>query len=860
MRTILALIPLLVACQEGADMGSVEDDELLDEDGLPYERLPVPPAAECAQRWSIPTATANAGNNQYVAYQGAVSCSGGSSAGARALAEHLENTFPGTAGYGIYDCRSIAGSASLSLHSEGRAIDLMIPLDYSQSYGANNRVGDVIGNWLIENAQAIGIQRIIWDRTIWDADNAVPKDHCVDISNPHWDHLHIELSWDGANQLTPWFHGGATTPAPVAEPDPYTNQWGSFVIDSNNAYNTWAWNVDVPASWSSSTAYGPYWNTGYWKAPTAFWGLDFADFIFLRGEPGCVSGWAWWPNSPTHAPDTFIIAYHEPAGHISGYDAGLVELGRATVDQRVNGGQWNYLGSWNFPAGTNKISVDRWTNSLVGEAVADAIQMIPSGLCAFTPEVAGQFVIDDHNPNNDTSRYYFSAPASWNYKTWVVPSWQFGFWQAPTSYWGLDFADFQFNVSTPTCYAVDAWWPAHAGYAPDTYMIAYHEPMGAIDGWNAALMELGRASVDQRTNGSKWNRLGTWRFPAGWNKISIDRWTESLVGWAAADAVRLTPSSECPAPCPDTDRDGALDCEEACPNDPGKTIPGTCGCGQSDADADGDGLPACFDACPTDPAKAAPGSCGCGVADTNTDGDAQPDCLETCDTDPAKTAPGACGCGVPDTNTDGDAQPDCLETCDTDPAKTAPGACGCGVPDTNTDGDAQPDCLETCDTDPAKTAPGVCGCGAPDRDLDGNGSIDCVRCGDGAVQAPEVCDDGGQAAGDGCSATCQPEALVLDAVNPGTAGVSNRFRARNVANGTTVAFVLSANLGSTPVPGCPGVTVPLSRPVVIGTPRGQGGEATFDVQVPGNVAGRAFAIVAVDLSTCRVSTARFETF
>ena len=49
----------------------------------------------------------------------------------------------------------------------------------------------------------------------------------------------------------------------------------------------------------------------------------------------------------------------------------------------------------------------------------------------------------------------------------------------------------------------------------------------------------------------------------------------------------------------DSDGDGTADGCDGCPDDPGKTEPGICGCGIADADPDGDGLLNCHDNCPT---------------------------------------------------------------------------------------------------------------------------------------------------------------------------------------------------------------------------------------------------------------------
>jgi len=61
----------------------------------------------------------------------------------------------------------------------------------------------------------------------------------------------------------------------------------------------------------------------------------------------------------------------------------------------------------------------------------------------------------------------------------------------------------------------------------------------------------------------------------------------------------------------DTDRDGLLDCLDACPSDPAKVVRGVCGCGVPDVDSDGDGVPDCFDQCPLDPNNNVDRGCGC---------------------------------------------------------------------------------------------------------------------------------------------------------------------------------------------------------------------------------------------------------
>lgn len=176
----------------------------------------------------------------------------------------------------------------------------------------------------------------------------------------------------------------------------------------------------------------------------------------------------------------------------------------------------------------------------------------------------------------------------------------------------------------------------------------------------------------------------------------------------------------------DSDFDGTPDCVDVCELDPNKIQPGICGCGFSDGDSDGDGALDCLEQCPEDPFKQAPGVCGCGQADQDSDGDGALNCLEECPNDPLKLDRGFCGCGVPDQDLDNDRVFDCVDQCPEDPNKWQEGVCGCGVDDfADRDQDLTPDCIDLCPDDPSKAEPGICGCGELERDLDGDGVFDC---------------------------------------------------------------------------------------------------------------------------------------
>jgi MYXO-CTERM domain-containing protein len=134
----------------------------------------------------------------------------GAHPGTEELANYIYARWPYARRGGNYSCRrnsNPSSTAYLSVHSVGRAIDVMIP----QAGGdADNTAGDAIANWLIENAEYVGIQRVIWDGWYWNGSRR--GNHFSPITGSasrHTDHIHVEVSVDGAHRRTRFFTDGA---------------------------------------------------------------------------------------------------------------------------------------------------------------------------------------------------------------------------------------------------------------------------------------------------------------------------------------------------------------------------------------------------------------------------------------------------------------------------------------------------------------------------------------------------------------------------------------------------------------------------------------------------------------------------
>jgi hypothetical protein len=130
-------------------------------------------------------------------------CSGGLSPGTQDVLDYLRMQFPTIYAWAGYCCRDVSDAAipagRMSVHGTGRALDLFVPAIR----------GDEVANWLVLHAQEIGIQRVLWNRSLWDA--ARPPGARLQPyagSSGHESHVHVELGVAGAERRTAWFGGG----------------------------------------------------------------------------------------------------------------------------------------------------------------------------------------------------------------------------------------------------------------------------------------------------------------------------------------------------------------------------------------------------------------------------------------------------------------------------------------------------------------------------------------------------------------------------------------------------------------------------------------------------------------------------
>jgi hypothetical protein len=116
-------------------------------------------------------------------------CTGGFTQGAASLSELImERYSPPVTSVGGYSCRQNTNDNSVSIHGVGRALDIMI--DGTTPKGLET--GTRIRNFVINNAEQLGVQVVIWDRHIWSVNEKGWRDY--NGPNPHTDHLHVEIN------------------------------------------------------------------------------------------------------------------------------------------------------------------------------------------------------------------------------------------------------------------------------------------------------------------------------------------------------------------------------------------------------------------------------------------------------------------------------------------------------------------------------------------------------------------------------------------------------------------------------------------------------------------------------------------
>jgi hypothetical protein len=141
-------------------------------------------------------------------------------------------------------------------------------------------------------------------------------------------------------------------------------------------------------------------------------------------------------------------------------------------------------------------------------------------------------IVDNDPQFNDPARAQFAASGAWTTSTYSGQRWGANYATTTTNdgATGEDGASFSFKLDAPACKAIDARWNANSSRSNAVPFVAY----------NAANQHLGTAYKNQQVDGDRWVYVGTWCFTAGWNRVTLSRWSNAP-GHIIADAIRVRP-------------------------------------------------------------------------------------------------------------------------------------------------------------------------------------------------------------------------------------------------------------------------------------------------------------------------------
>ncbi len=204
-----ALSVLISLSSAGCSAELSDDDELaaVDDDDDAESSSSASAVSE-GGRWRPSAQAMSAGAKARIPYDDAPAwnpsrCGGGFSAGGKKLKSFLQGKFAQISTIQGYACRqNTANQSRMSVHGTGRALDVFIPLSGGQ---ADNSKGDAVANYLVEHAQELQIQFIVWDRSKWQANGT--GDAPYGGPHPHHDHIHVEITEEGGRLETAWYKG-----------------------------------------------------------------------------------------------------------------------------------------------------------------------------------------------------------------------------------------------------------------------------------------------------------------------------------------------------------------------------------------------------------------------------------------------------------------------------------------------------------------------------------------------------------------------------------------------------------------------------------------------------------------------------
>ncbi len=151
--------------------------------------------------------------------------------GTKAIQAELLARVPGSTNLGLYNCRTVAGSRSLSLHSVWRAGDIGCPSQTSET-----AQGLAIVAFLTLYAKELQIQEITHAKKRWQVNKGWSA---YNGSDPHWNHVHWSVTHWGAAQSADYVKSVFNSGVPAPGPSPMQKGQNMFFAKKSDSATVW---------------------------------------------------------------------------------------------------------------------------------------------------------------------------------------------------------------------------------------------------------------------------------------------------------------------------------------------------------------------------------------------------------------------------------------------------------------------------------------------------------------------------------------------------------------------------------------------------------------------------------------------
>ncbi len=318
------------------------------------------------------------------------------------------------------------------------------------------------------------------------------------MSVPAYFLLSLQLGgWDNNNP-------GAQVNNQVMEVD-WVRSWSGTRLPSSNVTvdNTDTAAVEQSSGWTASSFTTGYQGTNYLHDGNTGKGTKSVTYLPPLTADDDYLVYARWTSDANRATNVPIDIYKSD-GTVS----------TVTVNQQVNGGQWNLLGVYDLAVLNAEATIR--TTGTSGHVVADALRFKPV-------PTTGAITVD----NTDTA--YVASTGIWTTSTSTPGYLGTDYLNDGNTAKGTKTFSFKPAITTAGDYLVYARWPAGTNRAASV-------PVDIVKTGGA----VSTVNVNQQINSNTWNLLGV--FPLSASNAEVKFRTNATSGYVVVDGVKVVPA------------------------------------------------------------------------------------------------------------------------------------------------------------------------------------------------------------------------------------------------------------------------------------------------------------------------------